>query len=203
MQQYTIQDIQQWDRFYRANFINTLSGFRSASLIATVNNSNQPNLAIFSNIVHLGADPALIGFVNRPKEAAPHTIHNIEATGVYTINAITSHIIKQAHQTSAKYPANVSEFDATGLIPVFYDYCKAPFVQESPVAYALVLEEIIPIKQNNTFFVVGRITHVHIEKQLLQEDGFLNLQQADIITSLGIDGYYTAEQVCRLPYAKP
>jgi flavin reductase (DIM6/NTAB) family NADH-FMN oxidoreductase RutF len=203
MQQYNLQQIQSWDRFYRANFINTLSGFKSASLIGTVNNQGQYNLAIFSNIVHLGADPALIGFVNRPKDAAPHTIANIEATGEYTINLIPSNITLQAHQTSAKYDANISEFDAVGLTPQILDNCKAPFVIESPIKYSLVLKEILPITHNNTFFVIGAITAAYVNQALLQTDGSINLQQANIITSLGIDSYYTTTLQAKLGYSKP
>jgi flavin reductase (DIM6/NTAB) family NADH-FMN oxidoreductase RutF len=117
MQHFTIQEVQTRDRFTRANFINCMSGFKSASLVATVNTKAIPNLAIFNNIVHLGADPALIGIVNRPREAAPHTLANIEATGEYTINLFTKEQIKAAHQTSAKYAAGVSEFEATGFTP--------------------------------------------------------------------------------------
>ena len=132
---YGLSDIQGWERFYRGNFINSLSGFKSASLIATVNQEGTSNLAIFSNIVHIGADPALIGFVNRPKEAAPHTLRNIEAMGTYTINLIPANLIEQAHQTSAKYTE--SEFNAVGLTEEFTSYSKAPFVFESPVKYSI------------------------------------------------------------------
>jgi flavin reductase (DIM6/NTAB) family NADH-FMN oxidoreductase RutF len=203
MNHYSQTDIQSWSRFYRANFINTLSGFKSASLIGTVNNQGQYNLAIFSNIVHIGADPALIGFVNRPREAAPHTIANIEATGVYTINLISADIIKQAHQTSAKYPADVSEFDAVGLSPEILDSYKAPFVKESPVKYSMELKEIVPIKHNNTFFIIGAVTAAYVADDLVEEDGCIDLQKANIITSLGIDSYYSVNKEGKFAYAKP
>mgnify|MGYP003865229197 CR=1 FL=1 len=115
MKHYTIAEIQGWSRIYRANFVNSLSGFKPVSLIATVSKTNQPNLAIFSNIVHLGADPALIGFINRPREAAPHTIRNIESTGFYTINHILPSFVDKAHQTSAKYDLGISEFEKVNL----------------------------------------------------------------------------------------
>ena len=73
-----LEDLQGYDRFTRANLINSLSGFKSASLIGTVNKNGEANLAIFSNIVHIGADPAFVGFLNRPLEAAPHTLSNIQ-----------------------------------------------------------------------------------------------------------------------------
>ena len=200
---FSLSDIQRWERIYRGNFINSLSGFKSASLIATVNNEGAGNLAIFSNIVHIGADPALIGFVNRPKEAAPHTISNIEATGHYTINLIPANLIEQAHQTSAKYADGESEFNAVGLSEEFTAYSKAPFVFESPVKYAMELKEIIPIKFNQTSFVIGAVTGVFIDEQILAADGFLDLEKANIITSLGIDGYYATEKLARFSYAKP
>jgi flavin reductase (DIM6/NTAB) family NADH-FMN oxidoreductase RutF len=197
--------ISSWTRFYRANFINTLSGFKSASLVGTTHPSGIYNLAIFSNIVHIGADPALVGIVNRPREAAPHTLSNIENSGIYTINHIHQNIIKAAHQTSAKYPETISEFDAVGLTPLLENGITAPFVKESMVRYALKLREIIPITLNNTFFIIGEITDVFIENpnEILNEDGFIHIEKAGSITSLGIDGYYQTEVIERFPYAKP
>ena len=202
---YTSSVIGSWTRFYRANFINTLSGFKSASLVGTLHPSGIYNLAIFSNIVHIGADPALVGMVNRPRDAAPHTLSNIERSGCYTINHIHSNCIKQAHQTSAKYPDTVSEFDAVGLTPCFEAGILAPFVQESKVRYALKLREIIPITLNNTFFIIGEITDVFIDQsdEYVSEDGFIHLEKAGTITSLGVDGYYDTNCIDRFPYAKP
>jgi flavin reductase (DIM6/NTAB) family NADH-FMN oxidoreductase RutF len=77
---FSTTDIQNWERFYRANLINSLTGFKSASLIGTQNAVGKTNLAIFSSIFHIGSDPALVGYINRPRKAAPHTLANIEAT---------------------------------------------------------------------------------------------------------------------------
>lgn len=204
MLHFSLAQLQQQERFYRANLINSLSGFKPASLIGTQNQQGQTNLAIFSNMVHLGADPALIGFINRPRPAAPHTLANIEATGIYTINHVTNSFIEAAHQTSAKYAGNENEFDATGLTPEWHNNINAPFVKESPVQYALQVVEIIPIQHNQTFFVIGAVTDIFIkDTNLLQTDGFLQLEKAGIITSLGIDGYYNTAFIQRMEYAKP
>lgn len=199
----TKQKLRTFERFYRGNLINSLSGFKSASLIGTCNNDGQTNLAIFSNIVHIGADPALIGFVNRPVEAAPHTISNIENTGWYTINHIQKELVEAAHQTSAKYPEWISEFDACNLTVQMVEGIPAPFVKESHVKYALSLVEIIPIVHNGTFFVIGEVQHIRIENNIIEDDGFLDLEKSGTITSLGIDGYYETKLISRLPYAKP
>jgi flavin reductase (DIM6/NTAB) family NADH-FMN oxidoreductase RutF len=195
--------IQSWERFYRANFINSLSGFKSVCLIGTNSKDDIPNLAIFSNIVHLGADPAMIGFINRPKAAAPDTIRNIEETGVYTMNHIHPGIIEQAHQTSAKYDTNINEFEEVGLHMLWRDDCKAPFVKESRIQYQVSLDAIIPIPSNGTFLVTGYIESVYLTEDFTEADGFLPLEKYQSITSLGIDGYYQTEKIKRLSYAKP
>lgn len=202
MKHFSIEEIQRWERFYRANFVNSLSGYKPVSLIATHNNRIN-NLGVFSNIVHIGADPAYIGFMNRPREAAPHTLANIESTRFYTINHIQPEFLPKAHQTSAKYPQDVSEFEAVGLTPVFKEDFHAPFVGESLVQYALELEEIIPIKLNNSFFVIGKLLHAFVDDACLCGDGLIDLSTANSIVSLGLDAYYIPSPLKRYAYAKP
>ena len=203
MQVITLPTIKTWERFYRANFINSLTGFKSVGLIGTANQQGKTNLGVFSSVVHIGSDPALVGYINRPLKAAPHTLANIQATGVYTINHINVSFLEQAHQTSAKYHEAISEFDEVGLAPEFLDGTIAPFVKESKVKYSLKLREIIPIKLNDTFLVIGEVQQVLLEEDILLADGFLALDKAGSLCSNGIDSYYSAQQVERYKYAKP
>jgi flavin reductase (DIM6/NTAB) family NADH-FMN oxidoreductase RutF len=202
MKSFSVEQIKLMDRFTRTHFINTLSGFKSVSLIGTINKVGQTNLAIFSNLVHIGADPALIGFVNRPTEAAPHTLANIQATEFYTVNHVHQDIYANAHQTSAKYPEHISEFEAVGLTALFRPGISAPFVEESKVQYVLKLEEVIPIKLNGTFLVVGSLQQAFIPEEIMDEDGYLSIEKANSLCSLGINGYYETKLLEKLPYAK-
>jgi flavin reductase (DIM6/NTAB) family NADH-FMN oxidoreductase RutF len=195
--------IQSWERFYRANFINSITGFKSVSLLGTVNESGQTNLGVFSSIIHIGSDPSLVGYINRPRKAAPHTLKNIETTGFYTINHILPSFLDKAHQTSAKYPEGVSEFEEVGLTPHFIEDFSAPFVKESLVKYGLALQEVVPIQLNETFLVIGKIQSVILEDNFLLEDGFIDLHTAGTICSNGIDSYYSTQPLGRFAYAKP
>ena len=203
MASYNTSDIESWERFYRANFINSLTGFKSVNLIGTVNALGQTNLGIFSSIVHIGSNPPLVGYINRPVKAAPHTLANIQATGVYSINHIHPSFVQQAHQTSAKYEAGISEFEEVGLTPEFQENIAAPFVKESHIKYALSLQQIIPIELNDTFLVIGKIISIQIDKGIIADDGFIHLEKANTICSNGIDGYYSTELIERYQYAKP
>ncbi len=202
MASFSISNIESWERFYRANFINSLTGFKSVNLIGTVNKLGQTNLGIFSSIVHIGSNPPLVGYINRPVKAAPHTLANIKVTGVYTINHVHPSFVQQAHQTSAKYEAGISEFAEVGLTPEFQENIPAPFVKESSIKYALSLQQIIPIELNDTFLVIGKIISIHMDNDIISEDGFLHLDKAASICSNGIDGYYTTELIKRFSYAK-
>lgn len=196
-------DWQHFERFYRANLLNSISGFKSVSLIATRDKQGRSNLGVFSNIVHLGADPFLLAYVNRPREAAPHTLTNIEATGSYTINHIHEAILTQAHQCSAKYPEGESEFAKTGLSEESEEGIYAPYVKESRIKMALKFEEVIPIRHNGTWLVIGSVQEIRIEEQLIKADGFAAIEEAGSLCSLGLDAYYKASLLQRLPYAKP
>jgi flavin reductase (DIM6/NTAB) family NADH-FMN oxidoreductase RutF len=111
--------------------------------------------------------------------------------------------LEQAHQTSAKYPAEVSEFDEVGLTPEFSENMAAPFVKESKVKYGLALEEVIPIHLNDTFLVIGKIQEVKLDPFIVSSDGFLELDKVSSLCSNGIDGYYSTHHIDRYEYAKP
>ena len=200
---YTTSDIESWERLYRTNFINCLTGFKSVSLIGSVNELGQTNLAIFSSIMHIGSNPPLVGYISRPPKTILHTLSNIKATGVYTINHIHPAFLKQAHQTSARYEAGISEFDEVGLTPEFHENISAPFVKESCIKYALSLQEIIPIALNDTFLVIGKVMSIQIEQDIVSADGFLHLDKVYSVCGNGIDGYYQTHLLDRFQHSKP
>jgi flavin reductase (DIM6/NTAB) family NADH-FMN oxidoreductase RutF len=204
MQQFTPTEWQSWERFYRANFINSLTGFKSASLIGTINAQGIPNLGMFSSMVHIGSDPALIGYINRPVAAAPHTLANIKSNGFYTVNHIHASFVDKAHQTSAKYPDEVNEFAEVGLTEEYLEGINVPFVKESAIKYLLSLKEVVPITLNDTFLVIGQLEQVLIDPSLQPTaDGFLELDQIGSICSNGLDAYYNTTLIDRYAYAKP
>ncbi len=187
----------------RAQLINSISGFRSVALIGTIDAQGQTNLAIFSSIVHLGSNPPLLGFIMRPDSVERHTLTNIMDTGFYTINHIHQKMYEQAHQTSARYPKTMSEFDATKLTPLFKEGFIAPFVAESHIQLGMEFKERIEISINQTSMIIGEIKWIHFPDHCLSEDGFLDIEKAGSITSTGQDSYHTTQLLQRLEYAKP
>lgn len=196
------ESIQTMEPRYRTNLINSLSGPRVAHLVGTVSGSGVENLAIFSSVFHLGADPALLGMISRPDRVERHTLENIRETGVYTVNLVTADFFEKAHQTSARYSADVSEFEAVGLTSEFID-CAAPFVRESPLKMALKFREEVTIELNGTHLIIGEIMEIHVDGGIIDEEGRVDVFSLDPIVCVGLDTYGTVARVGKLPYAKP
>ena len=54
------KDIINASRIHRLNLINSITGIKPANLIGTISKDGHTNLAIFSSVIHLGSNPALI-----------------------------------------------------------------------------------------------------------------------------------------------
>jgi flavin reductase (DIM6/NTAB) family NADH-FMN oxidoreductase RutF len=203
MKHLTSEDIAALETRFRTRFINSLSGFKSANLVGTQDAKGITNLSMISSAFHIGADPALMGMIIRPDGVPRDTLDNIKQTGVYTINQVSAQIYKQAHQTSARYDVNVSEFEQVGLTAEYINDVAAPFVAQSRLKFSLQVREIIPLAINNTILVIGEISHVLFVEQALKADGYLDIESLETVAVSGLDGYHTTKRLSRLSYAKP
>lgn len=196
-------DIQQIEHRKRTALINSLSGFKSLNLIGTVSRERKTNLALFNSVIHLGADPALMGFISRPHSVERHTIENILKTKFFTINHITVNIFEKAHQTSARYTREQSEFEAVGLTAVYKNNFAAPFVKESKIQIGLELKETVAVKSNDTLLIIGEIMDLYFPENIWLEEGVLDIEKAETLTGSALDGYHTTKLIKRMKYAKP
>jgi len=169
------------EKFYRINLINSISGYKSANLIGTKSVDGISNVAIFSSVTHLGSNPPLLGFVCRPIPNTRQTYPNLKATGFYTINHVTEAIHGRAHQTSARYPAEVSEFDTCNLTEEYIDNFPAPFVKESTIKIGMSFLEELHIKANDTSLVIGKVEKLIIPETLIESTGHLDLDAAKTV----------------------
>lgn len=203
MRQFLEADLKALDKIYRLNLINSCTGYKSANLIGTRAASGQDNLAVFNSVIHLGSQPAMIGFILRPTTVPRHTYSNLKSTGYFSINQINQNQIEDAHHTSAKYPADVSEFDQTQLEPQTIKPWEVPFVKDAPVQLACQYINEYHIKENDTLLIVGKIVGLYVQENMLGEDGWIRLDQGEVVTINGLDGYALPQLLDRFAYARP
>ena len=201
---FTEEDILQMPKVKRLNIINSITGIKPANLISTIDERNRHNLAIFSSVVHLGSNPALIGFILRPQEKIRrHTYENILENGYYTINHLPNHKTLEGHYTSAKFDKETSEYDVCHFTPEFQHEFPVPYVKESFLKMGLKHVESIPIKYNGTVMIVGKILQVYVAKSSLSEEGYINLEEAKSVGISGLNTYYDLKKIASYPYARP
>lgn len=190
------------EKRYRTTFINSLPGYKCLQMLGTVNRSGISNLGLFNSVFHLGASPALLGMIFRPDGDEHDSLENIRQTGQYTLNNVLPEWFEQAHQTSARFPSGLSEFEPCGFNEYYHDDFKAPFVAESSIKIGMEMKEIIDININNTRMLIGEIVHVLMDDGIVANDGYVDHLKAGTVTVAGLDSYFKTEHLSRLAYAK-
>jgi len=197
------EQIEALDDRYRALFVNALSGFKSANMIASCDQNKNTNIAIFTSVFHIGSTPPLLGMISRPHSVCRNTLENILETRHYTINHANESICEQAHQTSARYDKKTSEFKATGLCEEWHDNFPAPFVKQSRIQLGMELKEHHQLTINNTIIIIGEITYINIKDDIVHQDGYIDIERAGSIAVSSLDSYHRTDLITQLSYAKP
>ena len=202
MKTITAAALEAMDKVARVQLATSLPGAKPVALVGTRDAAGVANLAPFSSVVHLGSSPALLGLITRPDVVERHTLANILTRRCWTLNHLHPGIVRAAHQCSARYPAAVSEFEATGLTEHEEPGFSAPFVAESRFRVGLELAEILDVAINGTKLIIGRVTLVQVDEAHLRADGSVDLEGLEVVASTALDTYFGLTGSIRLPYAK-
>lgn len=197
------KDFAKWEQGYRRNFFNSIGGFKSINLIGTRSASGAANLGLFFSVTHIGSNPPLVGVIFRPATVPRHTLENIYDTGFFTINSVQRSIMEEAHQASAKYPENLSEFHEVGLRESYHANFIAPYVERSRVKMGLSFVEKHDILANGTVLVVGEVVECWVDGDALAKDGFVDHSEIGNVAVNGLDTYYSTTKIAKIPYARP
>lgn len=196
------EDFPTLDSFFRRHFFNTLPGPRSVHLLGTKGHRGTENLGVFSSVVHLGANPPHLGFTLRPLTVPRHSYHHMLAQGYFTLNTIHPDFLPKAHQTSANYAYEESEFAAVGLTPEYSESVPAPYVAESKIKIGLKFVEEHFIKANNTRFIVGEVVELFVPDEAVAKAGFVDHNALGTLAVTGLEQYHEIKEVAHLPYAR-
>lgn len=198
-------DIKALPSRYRANLINTIAGFKPALLVGTASATRETNLAVFSNVFHIGASPPLIGLLVRPSPEGieRHTLDNILETRHYTLNHFSLTQAARAHYTSARWNRHQSEFLACGFDEQWRDDHLAPYVAHAAIQIGMVLVEHQVLAVNQTHLVIGSVDHIYLGENLVRDDGSVDLVKAESSVVAGLDSYHSVCSGERFDYAKP
>lgn len=199
--EFKTSDLSNLEKRYKTNLINSIGGYKSANLIGTIDSNGVTNLSIVTSVVHIGAEPPLLGFIIRPTTAPRHTYDNIKANSCFTVNQIHDNITGKAHFTSARFDEHESEFEKLQLSEEYKSGFIAPFVEESKIKIGLKFsaEHLI---SNGCRLIIGEIVNLSVDEKALNENGMLNLEAINTNAISGLNKYYRGHFTKEYPYAK-
>jgi len=181
---------------------NAIVGPRPIGWISTQNKAGGANLAPYSFFNAFNYVPPIIGFSS---VGYKDTVRNVEETGEFVWNLVTSDLIQAMNQSCVAYPPEVSEFDAAGLTRAKSTLVAPPRVAEAKVAFECKCTEIIQIKgasgeKAQTWLVLGEVIQIHINKDLLKDGIYETAEAGHVLRGGGPADYFTIgkEQLLKL-----
>ncbi|KAH9034828.1 hypothetical protein EDB85DRAFT_1863484, partial [Lactarius pseudohatsudake] len=151
---------------------------RPIAFVSTLSAENSPNLAPFRYGIRLVAyNPPIISVSFRLSPRQPkNTRDNILATKEFVVNLISEPFVEAANEASVEAPADISEWDVSGLTQIPSVHVKPARVKESAVSLECELfqsQDIFPDGSTipSATLVLGRVRYVHVRNSVLQPDG--------------------------------
>lgn len=182
---------------------------RPIAFVSTVSPKGEPNLAPFSFFNGVGSDPMTLLFCpgNRADGSEKDTLRNAKpaaegGTGEFVVNAATESYAREVAAAAEDLEYGDSEFELTGLSTAPSRVVKAPRVAESPVAFECVTTQVVrtnpgaPMAGN---VVLGRVVHVHVRDDLVDERLHVDPEVLRAIGRMGGLGYCTTRDRFEMP----
>lgn len=142
---------------------------RPIGWVGTLAEDGTRNLAPFSffNVV-AGTPPTVLFSPGRRGGSPKDSLHNVMATGEFTINIVDESVAEAMNLTSRDYGPEVDEFDVTGLESTQGEVVDAPLVVASPANLECRVFHTVELGDPPTNTVVfGSIERVHVRSDLL------------------------------------
>jgi flavin reductase (DIM6/NTAB) family NADH-FMN oxidoreductase RutF len=126
------------------------------------------------------------------------SLRNIQETGVFAVNIVSFEMLHPMNASSAALPRGVDEFSETGLARAECDTIPCPRVAEAPATLECQMTQIIPLKGNDNFLILGEVTGVHMRDDCLV-DGRFDVTRFNPLARLGYKDYSVVREVFELP----
>ncbi len=167
---------------------------RPIAWVSTTSDTGVDNLAPFSFYNVFSIKPPMLGFspgYKRPatastKAIAKDTLTNVRETGEFVVNVVSQFLAEQMNQSSADYPADVSEFAAVNLTATASTMVKPPRVGEALISMECKVFHIHDL--GGSALVLGEIVCMHLKDEVVQinsaRDGQISID-LDVLQPVG------------------
>jgi flavin reductase (DIM6/NTAB) family NADH-FMN oxidoreductase RutF len=107
-----------------------------------------------------------------------HSYGIIKEKGEFVINLTTTDLIKKADYCGIYTGKKVDKFEKCGFTKAAATEVSAPIIDECPVNLECKVKDIIPLGTHDMF--LAEIVAVHVDEALIDENGKLHLEKANL-----------------------
>ena len=197
------------DHGMRHNPFKALVSPRPIAWVSSQDGAGRVNLAPFSYFNALNEAPPLLAIsvngLKTPEEPEKDTLRNILETKEYVINLVPAALAEAMNQSSARYPADVDEFERAGLEKAPSVEIAPPRVAASPASFECRLWRAIELPswtpEARGDLLIGEVVGVHIDEAVIR-DGKVDVTLYQPLSRLGYMDYAKVDKVFQMPRPK-
>ncbi|MFJ6686955.1 flavin reductase family protein [Streptomyces werraensis] len=171
---------------------------RPIAWTSTLSRASVPNLAPFSFYTVVSTTPPMVALTLERASSGgfKDTQRNIEETGEFVVNVVSSDLAEQMSRTSAESAADIDEFQLAGVEPAPSLHLKAPRVAAARISMECTLHSVL--RPGSDSVLIGRIEIFHIAEDLITPYGHIDIDGLEVIGRVD-SRYIRVQSAFRLP----
>ena len=196
------------DPLVAQNFLQHSIAPRPICFASTIDLKGNVNLSPFSFFNLFSTNPAVIVFSPSRRvrdNTTKHTLQNILEVPEVVVNIVSYDMIQRTSLASCEYPKGIDEFIKTGFTKEPSQIIKPPRVKESPVQMECKVLEVKTLGTGGGAgnLVIAEVLMLHINENILNEDGNIDQKKLDLMARLGGNWYTRANASTIFEVEKP
>lgn len=190
------------------NYLQHVVAPRPICFASTIDKAGNINLSPFSFFNLFSSNPPIVVFspARRVRDnSTKHTLNNILEVPEVVINIVDYDMVQQTSLASCEFPKGVNEFIKAGLTMQASLIVKPPMVKESKVKLECRIVEVKPLGYEGGAgnLVICEVVQLHIDRNLLNENGKVDQQKFKLVARLGGDWYCRVDEQNLFKVTKP
>ncbi len=190
------------------NYLQYAIAPRPICFASTIDGEGNINLSPFSFFNMFSTNPPMCIFspARRVRDnTTKHTLDNVLAVKECVINIVDYPMVQQMSLASTEYGKGVNEFEKAGFTMLPSQLVTPPRVAEAPVQLECVVNEVIPLGNQNGAgnLVLAEVKLIHIKEEILDAEGKIDQAKIDLVARLGGDWYCRVTPESLFKVAKP
>jgi len=160
---------------------------RPIAFVTSKSDQGVLNGSPFSYFNVVSSEPPLLSIsIRKEGLVLKDTARNILSLKEFVVHIVSGNYLDAVNQSSAPYPAHVSEIEVVGLSPIKSQKIQVEGIQEAKIRFECILEKAVELEGST--LIIGRVVMAHFDESVY-ENGHINLTQLDPISRLSGNAY--------------